>query len=241
MNGPPKPERIDKILSNAGYGSRSDVKELIRSGAVSCDGKRVEDPGEKRVAETSRIEISGVSISFSKYIYLMMQKPEGVISATYDPRHTTVVDLLPDNLRRRGLFPVGRLDIDTTGLTILTDDGGFAHRLLSPKRHVEKEYEAVLDKAPDGAVLDDFERGMAIGGNVKLQPARLTQTSDSPTRVRVILTEGKFHQIKRMFAKHGIHVLELRRLRIGTLSLDPTLAPGEFRELTPAELALFDS
>ena len=297
MNAPLKPERIDKILANAGYGSRTEVKALIRAGAVTRGGKAVLRPDEKYAAESAAIAVEGVDINFARHIYLMMNKPEGVVSATYDPRHRTVADLLPDRFRPREPFPVGRLDIDTTGLMLLTDDGGFAHRLLSPKNRVEKEYEALLNICPGDAVADAFERGMQIDGGVRLKPAKLLFPATPPERftappptstanafayadadatapapqptsaantfadadatvpmpppvssgapvcpdgthwVRVILTEGKFHQIKRMFAAFGIDVLALKRVRIGSLALDPSLPPGGTRELTAAELA----
>ncbi|MCL2059973.1 MAG: rRNA pseudouridine synthase [Oscillospiraceae bacterium] len=235
-------ERLDKILSHAGYGSRTDVKKLIRSGAVSCGGAVVRDPEQKFDADEARISVDGCEIKYSRFIYLMMNKPGGVISATYDPVHRTVVDLLPDSYRRRSPFPVGRLDIDTTGLLLLTDDGDLAHRLLSPKKHVEKEYEAVLDRLPCAKIVDDFAGGVVLDGHIALRPAKLLLASDihSPTgdtTVRVVVTEGKYHQVKRMFLLYGINVLALKRVRMGGLALDPSLAPGEFRELTPTELS----
>ena len=325
MNTSAKPERLDKILSNMGRGSRSDVKKIIRSGKVSCDGIVVREPESKFIPGAVSIAIDGANLNYNKYIYLMMNKPEGVISATDDMRQRTVTDLLPDRYRTRGLFPAGRLDIDTTGLLLLTDDGDLAHRLLSPKKHIEKEYEAVLDKAPDAATIADFEQGVVIGagsargavigagsargavigtgsargaviggrGLIRLKPAKLLTglsggagtdstsmgLSDSSGEVqavlsdggggaqsvlsdgsgatsngnlssssstyagtvagytaRVIVTEGKYHQIKRMFSAHGITVLKLKRLRMGTLVLDPGLAPGGIRELTAGEL-----
>ena len=265
-----KPERLDKILSNSGCGSRSDVKKLIHSGAVACDGIVIKDPDIKFVAETTRIDICGSPLRYSKYVYIMMHKPKGVISASYDDRLKTVADLLPERCRSRGLFPVGRLDIDTTGLLLLTDDGALAHSLLSPKKHIEKEYEALLDKPPGAEAVEGFERGVVLNGDLKLQPAKLLISSDSnftateaamsataapaaisiptpstpaastimsATAARVVITEGKFHQIKRMFAVYGIKVLELKRVRMGALELDPRLAPGESRELSEHELA----
>ena len=240
MSGRGSPERLDKILSNSGYGARSEVRKLIRSGAVTCDGAVVKAPDTKFIAESARIEIAGAALEYTKFVYLMMHKPAGVISSTYDPRHRTVTDLLPDRYRARNPFPAGRLDIDATGLLLITNDGDLAHRLLSPKKHIEKEYEVWLDKAPGAEVAEGFRRGVTLDGGIALKPAELIY-SDEPGggvyMARVILTEGKFHQIKRMFAAFGINVAALKRIRMGALALDPGLPPGGFRELVPSELA----
>ena len=272
MNNAGKPERLDKILSNAGCGSRTDVKKMIRSGAAACDGVVVIDPEMKFAAESTRITVGGVPINYSRYIYLMMNKPPGVVSATYDQRRKTVLDLVPDFYRARGVFPVGRLDADTTGLLLLTDDGDLAHRLLSPKNHVEKEYMAVLDKKPGAEVVEGFARGVELKTTGRLRPAALTPVDETQPPVsastadaartpgpataaddactpgpasarelyqaRVIVTEGKFHQIKRMFLAYGIRVVKLERVRMGPLCLDPALEAGGSRELTAAELSL---
>jgi len=241
LNGLSAPERLDKILANNGFGSRTDARRLIRSGAVACDGAVVTKPETKIVAKSTRITVGSVELKYSKYIYLMMNKPEGVISASYDPKRRTVSDLLPERYKSRNPFPAGRLDIDTTGLVLLTDDGDLAHRLLSPKKHVEKEYLATLDRLPGPDVVEGFERGVILDGDIRLRPARLvlplTAQPDTRYTVRVILTEGKFHQVKRMFMAFGIRVVGLKRIRMGALALDPGLAPGEFRELTDAELS----
>ena len=264
MSDQAAPERLDKILANNGFGSRADARKLIRSGAVTCDGAVVTKPEAKFTACSTRITVGNVELKYSKYIYLMMHKPEGVLSATYDPKRRTVIDLLPEQYKSRNPFPAGRLDADTTGFILLTDDGDLAHRLLSPKKHVEKEYQAVLDKLPGPDVIEGFEHGVVLDCDVRLRPARLilpdacdatpldpTRTAhpilpdasdatqpDSLCTVRVILTEGKFHQIKRMFMAYGIRVVSLKRIRMGRLTLDPGLAPGGFRELTDAELTL---
>ena len=277
MNNPANTERLDKILAGAGYGSRSDVKKLIRSGAVSCDGDAVTAPEMKFSPETTRIEVGGVKITYNRFIYLVMNKPEGALCATYDPARRTVIDLLPERYRTRKMFPVGRLDKNTTGLLLLTDDGDFAHMLISPKKSVEKEYEALLDKVPGAEVAEAFGRGVILDGHIRLRPAKLTirQTAGETARapetvagacgagvsspaaadaattdaavttdpaipavpVRVIVTEGKYHQIKRMFSAFGINVIKLRRVRIGGICLDPALLPGEARELTTTELS----
>ena len=256
------PERLDKILARAGFGSRSDVKKLIRAGAVTCNGEAAKTADQKYNAGIDAILVNGAAIKYQKHIYLMMNKPKGYVSSTDDPRHKTVADLVPERFQSRRPFPAGRLDIDTTGFLLMTDDGDLAHRMLSPKKHVEKEYEAVLDIMPDTGVADDFLSGVVLDGGVRLKPARLTIVSginsDAPHAVgspgstgadaphvaklsdaavvRVIITEGQYHQIKRMFAAHGIKVLELKRLRIGSLPLDPSLAPGESRELNETEV-----
>jgi 16S rRNA pseudouridine516 synthase len=235
VNGPPAPERLDKILSNNGFGSRADVRKLIRSGAVTCDGAAARDPERKLRAETARITVSGVELKYKKFIYLMMNKPAGVISASYDPKRRTVADLLCEPYKSRNPFPAGRLDADATGLILMTDDGGLAHSLLSPKKHVEKEYVVCLDKIPGAAVADSFTRGAVLDGNIRLRPAELLLSGAA--EARVVLTEGKFHQIKRMFLAYGIRVTGLERVRMGPLVLDPLLAQGESRELTPSELS----
>ena len=270
MNTPAKTERLDKILSGAGYGSRTDVKKLIRSGAVSCDGYAVTAPEMKFPPETTLIEVGGEKIIYNRFTYLIMNKPEGALSSTYDSRRLTVLDLLPERYKARKLFPVGRLDKNTTGLLLLTNDGDFAHMLISPKKSVEKEYEALLDKVPGAEVAEAFERGVVLDGHIRLQPAKLTipfpgeparapETADAgacvacgagvsstaattattgpAVLVRVIVTEGKYHQIKRMFSAFGITVIKLRRVRMGELCLDPALMPGETRELTTTELS----
>ena len=246
MNAQPAPERLDKILAGAGFGSRSDSKILIRSGAVVCDGIVVKSPEKKFIAEDANIKVNGAAINYRRRVYLMMHKPDGVICATYDPQHMTVIDLLPDSYRNRNLFPVGRLDIDTTGLLLITDDGDLAHRLLSPKKHVEKEYEALLDRVPGSDVAEGFERGVIQDGGARLRPAKLFiipaedlgGNTNKIHRVNVVITEGKFHQVKRMFLVYGINVLELKRIRMGNLCLDPSLALGEHRALTNSELSL---
>jgi len=247
VSGGAIPERLDKILANNGFGTRSEVRRLIRSGAVACGGVIIKEFDKKIIASAVSIEVGGRALHYNKYIYLMMNKPKGVISASFDPKRRTVADLLPEQYHSRKPFPAGRLDKDTTGLLLLTDDGDLAHRLLSPKMHVEKEYIAVLDRMPDDEVAEGFGRGAELGGGVRLRPAKLLTYTDSAGEfqhnppggvVRVILTEGKYHQIKRMFGAYGIAVTELKRIRMGGLMLDQGLAPGKSRELSGTELAL---
>ena len=172
----------------------------------------------------------------------MMNKPKGVISSS-DGRKTgekTVVDILPDEMKRKGLFPTGRLDKDTTGFVLITDDGGFAHRILSPKNHIPKTYIAVLDRPFDQSVIADFEGGMLLNGE-KCLPASLESLNADNTRAKIVLRQGMYHQIKRMFKKHSITVLELERTAMGALSMDGSLSPGQARYLNEEELLLVES
>ena len=229
-------ERIDKILALHNYGSRKEVGGLIRSGAVTVNGAPVRKSDLKIDPERDEVRVSGERAVLRKRVVLMMHKPAGVLSATRDGKGETVLDLLPPELYRRGLFPAGRLDKDTTGLLILTDDGDLAHRMLAPKSHVYKLYEARLDKPASPEDAEAFARGLQAG-ELECLPAELTFTGD-PLTVRVSVREGKFHQIKRMFHAVGKEVTALKRLSIGGLRLDPALAPGEARFLTAAEEAL---
>jgi len=233
-------ERLDKVLSNMGYGTRTEVKKFIRDKLVMVDGIIVKDPQMKVDPITSEIYFGEERICFSEFIYLLLNKPAGYISSTYEPGKQTVVDLLPENYIHFNPFPVGRLDIDTTGLLLLTNDGAFAHQLLSPKKHVEKEYEVRTDKMPDSAVIEAFQNGVTLGDGYQCKPARLMIREDTGL-LYVTITEGKFHQIKRMFAAFEIQVLALKRIRMGALVLAPSLAPGSIRELTASELSLLSA
>ena len=232
-----KPERLDKVLSNMGVGSRSELKKIVRDGLVSVNGVVVFNPALHVDPVSDVIKVADETVAYRKFIYLMMHKPEGFVSSTDEPGKRTVVDLIPEAYAHFAPFPVGRLDIDSTGLLLLTNDGELAHRLLSPKRHIEKEYIVTLDKQPDDSVADSFLRGVVIDGGVCCKPAQLRLTDD-PFVVHVVLTEGKYHQIKRMFAASGIRVLALKRIRMGALPLDETLATGCVRELTAEEITL---
>ena len=232
-------ERLDKILASQGVGSRKDAGALIRKGAVEVNGRMVRRPEEKVDGEQDEISVYGKRLLVKKYLYIMMNKPAGVLSAARDSRTPTVIDLLPEPLRRRGLFPAGRLDKDTTGLLIITDDGDMAHRMLAPKSHVMKRYEAVLDIPADEEDVDAFSKGIPLQDFV-CRPARL-ELEKGTCIARVEVQEGKFHQVKRMFAARGKTVLTLKRLRIGGLDLDETLQPGQARELNKEEIALIFS
>lgn len=227
--------RLDKIIASTGRFSRREVKELIRRGQVLVDGQAARSAQDKADPETARITVRGEALDYRRYTWVMLNKPAGYLSATEDGRGLTVLDLLPQELRRQGLFPVGRLDKDTEGLLLLTDDGDLAHRLLSPKKHVDKVYQARLDRPLGEADRDAFARGILLEDGYRCMAAELELLGDG-TEVRIVLREGKFHQVKRMTAARGSQVLSLKRLRMGPLVLDEALAPGQWRRLTPAEV-----
>lgn len=228
--------RLDKLLSHLNCGSRKEVQALIRAGRVSVDGTVQKDPAFKVDPDRSQTAVDGTVQRYRAQRYYMFNKPMGVITASRDECHDTVLELFPDELRR-GLFAVGRLDKDTEGLLLITDDGALSHALMSPNRHVEKEYEAVVDGALATDAVLRFEQGMTLRDGTECKPAKLEILETEPElRVRVTLKEGKYHQVKRMVAAVGGTVTALKRLRLGGLWLDKTLAPGEFRELTQEEL-----
>ena len=229
-------ERIDKILSNMGYGTRSEVKKLIRAGAVVTDGVTVRDGGVKVLPDQSAITVDGVPLKYKKYIYLMLNKPKGYVSATRDSGKKTVADLVPEEYSHYNLFPVGRLDYDTEGLLLLTNDGEFAHKALSPKKRVEKKYFAILDKPVDRLVIQAFDEGLTIDGGYVCSPAGLSILNKSGTEIEIVITEGKYHQIKRMFQVFGIKVVYLKRTEFAGLKLDGKLTVGSVRELSAEEL-----
>ncbi|MCR5653382.1 MAG: 16S rRNA pseudouridine(516) synthase [Ruminococcus sp.] len=226
-------ERLDKILVSQGVGSRKEVQKIIRSKRVSVDSKLVTKPEFKLDAELSEVTLDGQTLNTKKHIYIMLNKPSGFVSATEDNLSRTVIELVPDELYRRGLFPAGRLDKDTEGLMIITDDGDFAHRLTSPKNHVWKTYLAELDKTPTDEDVKAFEKGIILEDGTSLLPAELEIVSDKTARVRI--REGKFHQVKKMFAARSMRVMYLRREKIGGLVLDSNLTKGSCRELTNTE------
>jgi 16S rRNA pseudouridine516 synthase len=228
-------ERADKVLANTGRWSRKEVKELIKTGRVLANGKPVIRPEEK-LEESAVLTVDGEAVTHSELTYLMMNKPAGVLSSTED-KQKTVIDLLPEHLRGIGLFPVGRLDKDTEGLLLLTNDGDLAHRLLSPKKHVDKVYFARVEGILDASDTAAFETGMTLGDGLQCLPAELTLT-DQGDECLVTLREGKYHQVKRMLAARGKPVQYLKRLSMGNLKLDSQLKLGEWRPLTKAEKAL---
>ena len=230
-------ERLDKLLASTGRWSRKEVKDLVRQGRVKADGSPVKKPEEKFDPELVCLTVDGQSVDCAPFVYVMMDKPEGLLSATEDRNQKTVVDLLPEHLRRRGLFPVGRLDKDTTGLLLLTDDGSLAHELLSPKKHVDKVYLARVDGVVDETDVAALAEGMVLGDGLHCLPAGLEPLEDG-SRCLVTLREGKYHQVKRMLAYRGKPVLYLERVRFGPLPLDSSLSRGEFRFLTDDEVDL---
>lgn len=228
-------ERLDKILALQNFGSRKEAGALIRAGRAAVNGEAEKRPDRKLDPETDRIAVDGRTVEWKKHFYIMMNKPEGVLSASNDRRARTVADLVPQRLKRRGIFPAGRLDKDTTGLLLLTDDGDFAHRMLAPKSHVMKWYEAVLSSPVSEADILSFRAGVVLDDMTCL-PAELSVLREGENPLALVkLREGKFHQVKRMFLARGNRVLALRRVRIGGLTLDPALAPGACRELAPGE------
>lgn len=226
-------ERLDKIISATGKKSRREVREMVRQGRVLVDGKPAPAADMKVDPQTAVILLDGEPLGYEKFTYVMLHKPAGVLTATEDRRQETVLDLLPPELRRRALSPVGRLDKDTEGLLLLTNDGQLAHRLLSPKSHVDKVYYARVDGALEPGDIAVFAAGMTLGDGFECLPAGLEILS--PTEALVTLREGKFHQVKRMLAARGKPVLYLKRLSMGRLRLDPALAPGAWRMLTEEE------
>ncbi len=232
-------ERLDKIIANSGTLSRKEVHRLIKSGAVSVNGIITKDRGFCIDPESAQIKINGQAVSLEKYVYIMLNKPEGVVSATKDPNEKTVVDLVPAEFKKKNLFPAGRLDRNTTGFVLITDNGDFAHKILSPKNHIEKTYEARLAERIDSDSLCKVAEGITLGDGTECLPAkvRVIEDSDNPL-VEIKICEGKYHQIKRMFAAVGNAVVELRRVKMGELPLDESLAPGECRLLSKEEVEL---
>ena len=226
--------RLDKILTDTGLCSRSQAREIIRRGRAAVNGIPCADPAEKFDPEAVSFTVDGEPVDGPGHIYIMLNKPAGVLTATRDPRKPTVVDAMPEEWKRRGLFPVGRLDKDTTGLLLLTDDGVFAHKVISPKSHVSKLYEAVVDGTPCEADFAAFRGGIVLRDGTQCLPAELTDLGGG--RVQVEVFEGKYHQVKRMLGSRQMPVLHLKRLRIGGLRLDSSLAEGEYRRLTPEEI-----
>lgn len=228
-------ERLDKVLAATGRWSRREVKLLVKQGQVRVNGAAASSAEEKLDPETAAVTVGGQTVVLQKHTYIMLHKPAGVLSATEDSRQKTVLELLPPELRRRGLSPVGRLDKDTEGLLLLTDDGELAHRLLSPKYHVDKRYYAEVDGLLGPADADAFAEGMTLDDGLVCLPAGLELCGSGACIVT--LQEGKFHQVKRMLAFRGAPVRYLKRLAMGPLTLDPSLETGAFRELTAAEVS----
>ncbi|OCA91429.1 16S rRNA pseudouridine(516) synthase [Bacillus sp. FJAT-27225] len=229
--------RIDKMLANLGYGSRKEVKQLLKSGAVKVNGTAAKDPKQHIDPEKDTVTLNGAQIEYREFIYLMMNKPPGVISATEDTRDETVIDLLEMDDQVYEPFPVGRLDKDTEGLLLITNDGQLSHRLLSPKKHVPKTYFAVIEGEVTEADVEAFSIGVTLDDGYHTKPGDLKiLKSGLMSDIELTITEGKFHQVKRMFQSVGKRVVYLKRISMGPLELDETLELGEYRELTDEEL-----
>ena len=226
-------ERLDKYISSQSALSRKEAAKAIKDKRVSVNGDICRVPDTKVDTGCDSVTLDGKALVFKEHVYYMMYKPPGVVSATEDREEKTVLDILPPVLMRDGLFPAGRLDKDTTGLLIITDDGEYAHRMLSPKKHVDKSYIATLDREPDEEIGKLFEKGIVLADGTVCKPAKAESMDDGS--VKVMISEGKYHQVKRMFAALGYKVVALKRIKIGGLSLDESLVEGAVKELTKAE------
>lgn len=235
--------RLDKILAHMGYGSRSEIRRLVKQGIVEVGGKVVKDFGTQVDPENETITIEGERVEFREFIYLMLNKPQGVVSATEDTRDRTVLDVLEGEYVHFEPFPVGRLDKDTEGLLLLTNDGKLAHNLLSPRKHVPKTYFAEVEGAVGASDAAAFEKGVTLDDGYVTMPAKLVVLAEGDpsagrvSKIELTIMEGKFHQVKRMFQAVGKKVVFLKRISMGPLLLDEHLSPGQFRELTEEELA----
>jgi len=230
-------QRLDKILSNLGYGSRKEIKEKLKEGAVKVDGVIVRDNAAQVDPQNSEIKIYEETLKYREFIYIMLNKPDGVISATFDKKLKTVIDILPEKYKNFELFPIGRLDIDTEGLLILTNDGQLTHNLLSPKKHVPKKYFALIDGVVTELDVAEFEKGIELDDGYKTMPAELVVIKQGDFfEIELVIHEGKFHQVKRMFEAVGKSVKYLKRIEMGELKLDDKLKLGECRELTDEEI-----
>lgn len=229
--------RLDNFLSAAGFGSRSDVKKYIKKGLVSVSGVIYKDPAFKLDETSADVTFDGKSVVYKKYVYFMLNKPQGIISASHadlrNPDQKCVIDLIKEE-KHRSLFPVGRLDRDTEGMLLITDDGMLAHNLLSPSKHVDKTYYAELKDELSESDCIRLETGVDIGDDTRTLPAVIEPINK--TSVYITIHEGRYHQIKRMFESVGNEVVFLKRLSMGSLTLDPSLKPGEYRALTEEEL-----
>lgn len=227
-------QRLDKFLSNQCAVSRTQIKEKIRKGLVSVNGKTQTDSAYQVNTDIDTVMLDGKPVKYKKFIYIMMNKPQGVLSASSDKRQKTVLDLIPENMYRAGLFPVGRLDKNTTGLLLITDDGEFAHNCISPKKEIEKCYIAELDAELPPDIAEKFAGGIVLADGTVCKPAVLNPLGKTTAEIKI--TEGKYHQIKRMFGILGLGVNRLHRKSIGALSLPESLEKGECTELEPDNL-----
>ena len=232
--------RLDRFLAESGFGTRSEVKKLIKNGAVTINDKTSTKPDIHVDCNSDTVKVGGETVRYRKFIYLMLNKPAGYVSATWDKKLPTVLDLVPEEYLHFEPFPVGRLDIDTEGLLVLTNDGDLCHRLLSPKSHVPKTYIAKTDIMPAADDVVTFEKGIKLEEDFTTMPAKLEIKENGICNAEVVIMEGKFHQVKRMFEAVGKKVLYLKRIKMNKLELDESLDLGEVRELTEAELLLLE-
>ncbi|EFR43799.1 pseudouridine synthase [Streptococcus pseudoporcinus] len=231
--------RLDKFLAEAGFGSRSQVKNLLKTKKVCVNGKNESQAKKQINPNLDRVEVEGQEVLYEEFVYYMLNKPKGVVSATQDKVHQTVLDLLDATAKQKAVFPVGRLDKDTHGLLLLTNNGDLAHRLLSPKKHVNKVYVAEVDGLMTSQDIEAFEKGIQLSDH-QCQPAVLeilaSDRDKFQSRVKIVIKEGKFHQVKRMVLACGKEVRDLQRLEMGPLQLDSTLDLGAFRKLEKSEI-----
>ena len=232
-----KKERVDKVLANLGCGSRTDIKKMCKNREVSIDGEMIKDSSYKFDPKESVIKVNGEQVKYREYIYLMMNKPQDIISATHDNLHETVIDIIDNEFSAFDPFPIGRLDKDTEGLLLISNDGKLAHKLLSPKKHVGKTYYAEVEGEVTEADIESFKEGVYIDEKYKTLPAKLKiLESGKQSKIELTIMEGKFHQVKRMFQAVDKEVVYLKRISMGSIILDETLELGEYRELTEDEL-----
>jgi 16S rRNA pseudouridine516 synthase len=230
--------RLDKFISSCGYASRKEIKKLVKQGVVTVDGSAAKS-ADMNISESSVVKVNGTELNYREFVYLMLNKPSGYVSATEDKKYPVVTELVGEEYAHFEVFPVGRLDIDTEGLLILTNDGKLAHDLTSPKKNVYKKYFARLDKPAEKNDIDEFQKGMEFK-DFTAKPA-IMEITDNPSEVYIQIAEGKFHQVKRMCERVGKTVTYLKRVSMGSLKLDNTLELGEVRELTEDELKLLRS
>ena len=233
--------RIDKILSNLGYGSRAELKVYCKKGMVKVNDKVISNPGTQVDTDVDKIEFNNEVVNYREFVYIMMNKPDGYLSATFDKRDPIVLDLIDSSYLAFEPFPVGRLDKDTEGLLVLTNDGQLAHRVLSPKKHVPKTYYAKIEGIVTEEDIKAFEAGVTLDDGYETMPAQLKiLESGEQSEIELTIHEGKFHQVKRMFESVGKKVVYLKRLSMGKLMLDENLGLGEYRELTDEEVKLIE-
>lgn len=232
-------ERLDKVLANMGIGTRKEVKAMIKVGMVTVNDNTIRSSDLKVDTENDIITCGGQVVRYREFIYLMMNKPQGIVSSTDDPRNSTVLELLDDFYQNFKPFPVGRLDKDTEGLLLITNNGKLAHNLLSPKKGVEKTYYAKIDGILEKEHIEEFDKGILLDDDYFTLPAKLEiLDSDIISTAQITIQEGKYHQVKRMIGALGMRVLYLKRIRMGPLLLDEKIEPGQYRELTEEEISL---